>query len=228
MARALGAALADIIAQVNAVRLLIVEHQRAQVLATVASAVEPVLVADADRRVLFANDSLRRLVRRDVGAGLPLASIADWFTDPRAAARMLDTVCRGHAPWRGELTLWPPAEGGDAPPLPVEVRAEVVPTRDGRPLGFILVFGDRSGPHRAADARAHLEEALVRAGFGAAAVPARDALTQAILANASLAAMDVADADTASPVAGLLAELEASMQRATALVARIRGFSRGA
>jgi light-regulated signal transduction histidine kinase (bacteriophytochrome) len=229
MARAFGAALADIIAQVNAVRLLIVEHQRAQVVATVASAVEPVLVADADRRVLFANDSLRRLARRDVAAGTPLASVADWFVDRHAAGRMLDTVCHGHAPWRGELALRLPARDGDAAAeLPVQVRAEVVPTRDGRPLGFILVFDDRSGPHRAADARAHLEEALVRAGFGAAAVPARDALTQAILANASLAAMDIADADAASPVPALLAELEASMHRATSLVARIRDFARGA
>ena len=231
MARAFGAALADIIAQVNAVRLLIVEHQREQVLATVASAVEPVLVADAHRRVLFANDSLRGLARRDVAPGTPLAAIADWFADAQAAARMLDSVCHGHAPWRGELTLrLHGPDGGDAGGLPVEVRAEVVPTRDGRPLGFILVFDDRSGTRRAADARAHLEEELVRAGFGAAgpAAPARDALTQAILANASLAAMDIADGDAASPVAGLLSELESSMQRATTLVARIRDFGRGA
>jgi hypothetical protein len=40
--------------------------------------------------------------------------------------------------------------------------------------------------------------------------------------------MDIADADAASPVPALLAELEASMHRATSLVARIRDFARGA
>ena len=47
----------------------------------------------------------------------------------------------------------------------------------------------------------------------------------AILTNASLAAMDIADGAGGPPVAPLLQELEASAQRATALYAQIRGFS---
>ena len=46
MARAIGTALVDIIVQVHAVRLLIAEHQLAQIRATVGAAREPVLLGD--------------------------------------------------------------------------------------------------------------------------------------------------------------------------------------
>jgi hypothetical protein len=54
---------------------------------------------------------------------------------------------------------------------------------------------------------------------------ARDEVISAILTNASLAAMDIADAAGGPTVAPLLQELEASAQRATALYAQIRSIS---
>jgi chemotaxis family two-component system sensor kinase Cph1 len=47
----------------------------------------------------------------------------------------------------------------------------------------------------------------------------------AILTNASLAAMDIADAAGGPSVAPLLQELEASAQRAAALYAQLQRFS---
>ena len=55
LARAFGASLIDIMVQINAVRLLIAEHQLGQIRATVGSSNEPVVVADASGRTLFAN-----------------------------------------------------------------------------------------------------------------------------------------------------------------------------
>ena len=46
LARAIGSALADIIVQVHAVRLLVTEHQFRQVRAAVAGAKEPVVIAE--------------------------------------------------------------------------------------------------------------------------------------------------------------------------------------
>ena len=51
-----------------------------------------------------------------------------------------------------------------------------------------------------------------------------DAVLNAILTNADLAAMDIADAAGSPPVEPLLQELEASAQRATSLYAQTRGF----
>jgi chemotaxis family two-component system sensor kinase Cph1 len=50
-------------------------------------------------------------------------------------------------------------------------------------------------------------------------------VVSAILTNASLAAMDIADIRGGPPVAPLLRDLEASTQRAAALYAQIRAFN---
>ena len=110
------------------------------------------------------------------------------------------------------------------------VRAEVVAARDGSVLGFFVILVDLTDSRRVAEARRHLEQSLSRAfdkepGLDARAsvLSARDDLMSAILANASLAAMDIADggAPTAAP---LLEELEESTRRATAMFERIRRF----
>jgi light-regulated signal transduction histidine kinase (bacteriophytochrome) len=220
VARAIGAALADIVVQVNAVQLLIVEHQRAQLRDIVAGAAEPVLVADSLGRVLFANDGLQRLAQRSVAAGTPLQDLADWFDPPAAAQRLWQAVYDEGRPWSGQLVL----VCGDARRRSVAVRAEVVPARDGGVLGYLVMLDDLSDAERAAAARTRLDQSLRRAGLGGDGAGQRDALVQAILAHASLAAMDIADGAMADEVASLMEELEASTQRATALVARIRRF----
>ena len=110
------------------------------------------------------------------------------------------------------------------------VRVEVVPARDGTVLGFFLIFVDLTDKQRAAQARLHLEQSLSRAnddapaGDEACVGSPRGDLMGAILANASLAAMDIADGGSAPTVAPLLEELEASTQRATALYGRMQLF----
>ena len=95
-----------------------------------------------------------------------------------------------------------------------------------------MIFVDLTDSKRAAAARQHLEQSLSQAvdetpvrdsaRGGEAAAPG-DVLG-AILANASLAAMDIADGNMAPSVAPLLEEVEASTRRAAELYARIRLF----
>ena len=221
MARAVGTALVDIIVQVHAVRLLIAEHQLAQIRATVGASREPVLVADPAGRLIFANGAFAALLGQGVPAPEPGAMVADFFDRPAQVQRVLAGLAL--QPWRGEwAVVQPGAAGGSV--LPVAVRAEAVPARDGSMLGFILTFADLSDTRRTAEARRHLELALQRSAQHPDAASA-DAVIGAILTNASLAAMDIADGAGGPPVAPLLQELEASAQRATALYAQIRGFS---
>ena len=139
----------------------------------------------------------------------------------------LDSVRSLHQAWRGELGLVRPADGADA--LPVGLRIELVPGRDGQVLGYILVLSDLSDSHRADAARRHLEDALHQASRGGRrdggpdgpASPA-DQVISAILTNASLAAMDIADGSGGPAVAPLLEEVEASARRAAVLYARVR------
>lgn len=231
LARAYGDALVDIIVQVSAVRLLIAEHQLAQFRATVAGSKEPVMVAGADARLLFANEAFGQLVGRVPAPGMKLEDMTDLFSALQPVQPMLASL-RDRQSWRGEMVLRRDG-GGD---VPVSVRAEVVPARDGSVLGYFLVFLDLTDTRRAQAARQHLEELLSEAGADGeaeegASVPrgryAPDQVMGAILSNASVAAMDVADGNATASVARVLQEIEFSTQRAAALYRRIRRFGQG-
>ena len=102
-----------------------------------------------------------------------------------------------------------------------------MPARDGSVLGFFLIFTDLSDNRRAAEARRHLEQSLSQVVQEESASRQSDAgnVIGAILSNASLAAMDIADGNMGATVAPLLEELEASTRRATALYTRVKAFS---
>lgn len=224
LARAFGSALVDIIVQVHSVRLLIAEHQLAQTRATVQASKEPVLIADADGALLFCNSAFAALAGRSTSELRDLDDVAALFDPSDALRRTLGALRSDHRPWRGDLLL---RRGRDADAhLPVSVRADVVPGRDGVTLGFILIVLDRSEVRRTADARRQLEASLTRAAGGGAAEegrPARqpDQVIGAILTHASLAAMDITDGEGSPRAAPLLQELEASTWRATRLYRQI-------
>ena len=238
MGRAIGTALVDIIVQVHAVRLLIAEHQLAQIRQTVNAAQEPVLMTDARGVLIFANHAfvaLRGSAAEAPAVGQPVAGLFD-------GAAFVQQVLEGlvRAPWRGEwVVLIPGAERSAG--TPVSVRAEAVSTRDGELLGCIIVLDDLRARRQTALARQRLEASLLMAGgagtgpvagaagAGTGAGPGRraDEVLGAILSNASLAAMDITDAVGGPSVAPLLQELEASAQRATTLYERFRNFTAG-
>jgi len=215
LARAIGVALVDIIVQVQAVRLLIAEHQLAQVRGAVAGAREPVVVADMQGRVIFANDAFLALSPRPLAAG---ENLAERFVPPEMVQDALAQLRAAPQAWRRKLDL----VGADGP-LPVAARGEVVTGRDGLRLGFIFVLTDLRETQRAALAREQLEVSLRQAAR--LTLPEADDVVTAILANASLAAMDITDAPGGPPVAGVLNEVEASTRRAAALYAQIRNFT---
>ena len=227
-ARAIGAALVDIVAQVHAVRLLIAEHQIEQVRGAISSSREPVLVAGVAGTPCFANPSFCALVGRDAASIARCVQdgfgcVAQIFADPEAAAARLDRLRARFEPWRGESLVLRP----DGSRVPVSVRAEMVPGRNGRLLGFILILIDRTDKRRAAAALLQLEQSLSRAAISPAVGPqaaATDPLVGALLANASMAAMDISDAAADSSVTPMIEELEDSIRRANALYARIRAL----
>jgi len=232
LGRAIGVALVDIIVQVHAVRLLVAERQLAGIRDTVRHSSEPVLIADVAGAVLFCNPALCDVVGCGPQAPASLAGMVQRFVDPAPLTRALAALGKGQPSWRGELQL----HRAGTEPLPVAVRAEAVPGRDGQPLGFVLTLFDLSHNKRAMQARQHLEQtmqqSMQQALHGRRLRPSDgdgpadpDPLLGAILTNASLAAMDIADGTLGAPVAPMLEELESSTQRAAALYELIRDFS---
>jgi two-component system, chemotaxis family, sensor kinase Cph1 len=215
MARAIGVALVDIIVQVHAVRLLIAEQQLVEIRETLGSAHEPVVLADAEGRIVFANEAFALLRGGSAPPviGLPVDTL---FEQPAAVRQLLLT--RSHQAWRGDWAL----ELGTGSGLPVAVRVEPVPGRDHRLLGHVFTLTDLRAVHRTAEARRQLEASLLMAGAG---TRQSDEVLGAILTNASLAAMDIADASGGPTVAPLIEALETSARRATVLYRQIRSFS---
>jgi two-component system, chemotaxis family, sensor kinase Cph1 len=225
LARAIGTALVDIILQVHAVRLLIAEHQIAQTRATVQTSSEAVAIADADGRLMLPNAAFLRLVGRNAESLQSLSDVAALFTQPEFVRVTLAGLRNAHQPWSGELALARP----DGTAMPVNLRAELVPGRDGSVLGFIVILLDLSDRERASAARKHLEEVLALASQGRrsgdlATPHDDDEVVTAILTNASLAAMDIADGPGGATTAPLLEELENATQRAATLYSQIRSF----
>jgi PAS domain S-box-containing protein len=220
LAAAFGDALIDIIVQVHAVRLLIAEHQLVQLRAMVADSKEAVVVAAALGGAFYANAAFFSLAGRDSHECGSLDEMVALFEPKGAGRQMLGHVRAEQRAWRGEMAL----ARRDGTSLPVALRAEPVPARDGSTLGFIFIFGDLTPVKRADEAREHLEAALSRVGRGSPAGDGGD-LIGAIIANAGLAAMDIADGGAAPAVASLLHEVETATARATALYAQIRSFS---
>lgn len=228
LARAIGVTLIDIILQIQAVRLLIAQHQLNLVRATVENAREPVVIADSGGRVLFSNAMFRALVGAHEIARLDDLGAA--FTDPLEARLMLQTIREQRRPWRGELGL----RGAGATPVPVGVRADVVAASVGPLLGFIIIFTDLSETKRAEAARRELDHALdpaSRADPGSGVdldnLQAPDEVVSAILTNARLAALDIADGNGSIGVAAMIEELRTATQRATAIYAQLRHYSAG-
>lgn len=225
LARAFGGSLVGIILQVNAVRLLIAEHQLAQTQVAVANSREPVVIVDAAQHVLFANDAFCDLALLPKGPRPALDELTRYFSQPGQAQAMLTTMAQERRPWRGELSL----ARGSQDSLVVGVRADLVPARDGSLIGFFLIFDDLSHSQRTAQARRQLEQSLSSAALGAvgldAAAGGPDEVMAAVLANASIAAMDITDGNAEPSVAALLEEIDSSTQRATGLYASIRRFT---
>jgi len=219
LASAFGDALIDIIVQVHAVRLLIAEHQLAELRGTVADSKEAVVVASASGSAFHANQAFVQLRGGDAADCRSLDDLMSLFEPKSIGRQMLGHVRAEQRSWRGEMALRRP----DGSTVPVSLRAEPVPARDGAMLGFIFIFGDLSSIKRADDARQHLESALSRVGRGALAAKGAD-LVGALIANAGLAAMDIADGGAASAVPSLLHEVEQATARATALYTQIRLF----
>ncbi len=214
LAGAFGQALADLIVRIDAVRLLIAESQFAQMHAAVAGSQEAVVVlGTGSPPACLANAAFHRLSGLPPGGCDSAATLAACFDDTMPMQRILGQLRAEQRAWEGELVLV--QRGGER--LPVLLRAEPVAGGDGRLLGIVFIVQDRSAARRVETARRRLEALLARAS-GQAQAPAQQRLAGAIVANASLAAMDIVGSGAAGS-APLLDEVEASTARATALLA---------
>ncbi|WP_018411924.1 GAF domain-containing protein [Methyloversatilis thermotolerans] len=223
LVRAIACSLRDVIMQSQAVRLLIAEHQIQSVRRRVDASDEPLLLVDGGGRLLYANEACRRLTGTDRRDSARTGALTELLAGGPLSEAFRRVLSSGR-PWRGECTLCD-ARGE---PRPYAVRMDGLPSPEGGPLGYIVLLTDLSDTRRTEAARRHFEETLSETGRAggtpSAGMTVPDAVLGAILANASVAAMELSDAPATQPSAALIEELEASVSRAALLYARLRQF----
>jgi hypothetical protein len=229
LARAIGTSLSDIVLQIRAVRVLIAENQLMQVRRAVEQANEPVIVADNAGRVLLTSASFSQLIRGPHRTWDTLQDLVPHFANPEQFANILHGLRTDRRSWRGELHI---AVSGGVP-IPVAVRADVVPGPGAAVLGYIVIITDITARKEAEAARQQLQHAILRAQQPGELMAkgmlntSRDVaeLVAAIWANAGVAVSEIADAVTVASVAPLLREVENATRHAAQLTDVIESYT---
>jgi light-regulated signal transduction histidine kinase (bacteriophytochrome) len=220
-AQAVGASIRDVALQVRAMSYLITEDRLVRLRSALQASADGVLIADGSGRVCFVNEAFSRFFRRPHVHLADLEDLPPLFREPAAARSMVKALLETRQSWRGEL----PLDTRNGATIDVAVRADVIMRPDGAgALGHIVLVTDMS-EHREADAaRQRVQRAILdaqqpltplKAAAGANAEPPE--LLKAVLANASLAVMEVAEESAGLTVVPTLDDLEAATKRASDL-----------
>ena len=221
-ARLIGASVTDVIVQFRSVRILMAQDQLDQVLRQVRSSDQPVVVADADGRILEANEAFVALLG-DRDRPQYLKGLAAHFVDADAFAGKLRMMRLNKQSWRGEASL----RGSDGEIRPLLVRADAVQSSPDRVLGFVLLFTDLTDRKAAEAARRRFQEGIPQAHRGRSGpMDLEDDLRfqnlmSSVIENAQLAALEITDSVDVSGMPALLESVRLSVARTAEVLAQI-------
>ncbi len=226
---ALGHSLRDISLQVRSMSYLIAEDRLSHLRRTLQDAADGVLIADGQGRIRFVNEAFSRFFRRPHVHLADLDDLPRFFQDPTAARAMVSAVMQERRAWRGEL----PLAAGIGAPVPLALRADVIPRIDGfGALGFIVLVTNLSERREADAARERVHRAILEAqrplAQQAIARGAQDKsadFVDAVLESASLAVMEVAEDPDMAEVVPTLDGIEHSATRAADLALAMLAYA---
>lgn len=221
-ARLIGETVTDVVLQFRSVRTLIAQTQLEQVSRQVRRAEQPVVIADAEGRILLVNQAFENLVQ-------PTANHLRWaddfpvlFADPAEFRRILAELFDQRRAWRGEVQL----QASDQT-LPVMLRADPVFSAPDIVLGYVLLFTDLTDRRYAETARRQFQEEIVdRHRVPAVPLDSRNALTYrrllaSVVGNAQLAALEITEGVELAQVPFMLDSIQTSVDRAAELLERL-------
>jgi PAS domain S-box-containing protein len=222
-ARLIGESVADIVLQFRAVRVLLVQHQLAQVTRQVQISEQPVIIANADGRILLTNEPWQRLLGERHPEPEALEGLPALFADASEIRRRLRELTAQRRSWRGEVAL-AEAAGQTRSLL---VRADPVVSAPGEVLGFVLLFADLTERRSAEAARRRFQEEIIeRHRPMTTTLDSRSDLVyrnvlSAVVGNAQLAALEITDGVDPVFMPEMLASVQASVTRTAELLEHI-------
>jgi light-regulated signal transduction histidine kinase (bacteriophytochrome) len=230
-AQAVGASLRDVALQVRSMSYLITEDRLARLRQALQASSDGVLIADGVGRICFVNEAFSRFFRRPHVHLADLEDLPPLFRERAKARGMVRALLEGRQSWRGEL----PLETHNGPAVHLAVRADVIARPDGSgSLGHIVLVTNLNERHEADAARQRVQRAILDAQqpLTQVEVPTGNAtesqaLLNAVLANASLAVMEVTDESAGLTVVPTLDDLEAATKRASNLALLMIAYAEG-
>jgi nitrogen-specific signal transduction histidine kinase len=209
----------DVILQFRSVRMLIAQDQLKLVQAQVKQAEQPLIMADAEGRIILVNQGFEALMPAPFGPLETLDALPALFSKPTEIRRRLRDLTKQRRTWRAEVIL--KLEHGARPLL---VRADPVFSAPGRVLGFVLLFMDISERRAVDTARRRLQDSIIR---GNRAVTARldtrasllyQDLLSSVVENAQLAALEITDGSDTARMSEMLESIRSSVTRTADLL----------
>ena len=219
-ARLIGDSVADVALQFRSVGMLIAQDQLEIVSRHVRLSDQPVVIADANGRLLLTNEAFERLMRPGHPHLTRIDDLPQFFTEPIDFRTNIWRMLKEGRAWRGEVSL----EVDSGATKVLMVRADPVFSTPERVLGFVLLFTDVSERKAVETARRRFQEGLIErprvAGIG---LNSNDHiiyqnLLASIIENAQLAALEITyGADTAH-MKGMLDSVSTSVTRSSELL----------
>ncbi|PPQ43933.1 GAF domain-containing protein [Rhodopseudomonas palustris] len=213
-ARTIGQTVADIVLQFRAVRTLIAREQYEQFSSQVHASMQPVLITDAEGRILLMNDSFRDMLPAGSPSAVHLDDLAGFFVESNDFLRNVAELIDHGRGWRGEVLL----RGAGNRPLPLAVRADPVTRTEDQSLGFVLIFSDATDRRTADAARTRFQEGILASARPGVRLDSKsdllhEKLLSALVENAQLAALEITYGVETGRIAELLEGVRQSMLR---------------
>ncbi len=214
-ARLIGASVTDVILQFRSVRILIAQDQLDQVLRQVHTSDQPVVLADAQGRIINTNAAFDSLLETGTRPLQHLDELPSYFVDANEFRGKLRALRDSKQPWRGELQL--ENVSGEAKPL--LVRADPVMSSPNRTLGFVLLFTDLTERKAAEAAKRRFQESILQTRRALKKrIDSKSDLTlenlmSAVVENAQLAAMEITDVLDMARMPAMLESVRTSVAR---------------
>ena len=214
-ARLIGDTVRDVVIQFRAVRSLIAENQLDQVRRQVQTSDSPVVIADCNGMILQINTAFDSLLPLRTKRPTSIADLRNVIAGPDEAIQALLAVVKTRRPWRGEVML----EGNGDIPTPLLVRADPVFAQQDRSLGFVLMFTDLTERKAAEMARKRFQQVVIEQNKPMAGRLNSKAdlifrnLLSAMMENAQLAALEIADGVDPAQMPQMLEAVRTSVTR---------------
>lgn len=222
-ARVIGESVADVVLQSRSVRMLIAQDQLAQISQQVRVSDQPVVILDAQGRILLTSEKFARMLDGVRTVPRRMVDLAPYFAEPDAFRARLDDLLQHWRPWRGEVGL--ALERGTVHPL--ALRADPVLAAPDRLLGFVLLFTDLTQQRAAEAARRRFQEGIIERHWVAALNMDSQAdllyreLLASVVENARLAALEITDGVDPAEMPEVLQSVQSATTRSAELLAHL-------